>query len=256
MLIHRIGLAIAGAAAKIDPKSNDNRFAAVLIDDRARLAATDGHLWLRMDAQCREPDLFIADKLSDLSPMRAETVVLPSDVLQDFEGACDKSGAEQIVVCRDDVGQATLATIDGKTTRTFLVTPKEQAFPDLDRVSRHDGLPLVKITFGIDVLKKLIRTLAACSAEQVQFTIWDPVSVVNVRAIAREAEVFGNVIDGGLMPMRTPDDPDEKHPTAPLPSVGPVEPPEPRGELLETIDRQSQAAGETPDAAKKPRGGR
>jgi len=231
MLIQRIGLEIARAAGT-DPKADD-RFKSVYIDEDGRVTATDGHLWLRMDALTREPDLFVTDRLADLQPMRAEMAILPSDVVQDFVSACKQADAEQIVLCKDDEGKATLATIDGHATRTFLVNPREHALIDFDKVSRHDGQPAVRVCLSIDVLRKLLSTLKACGARTVTMKIWDPASVINIETKSYDADCFANAIVGGIMPMREPDTDTTPQQPSKLPST--ADTPEPPPGPLESM---------------------
>jgi hypothetical protein len=234
MLIARVGLEIANSAQKEDPKGGDNRLCVVQVDDRGRVAASDGHHWLRMDALVREPDLFLADRLADLQPLRAESAMLASDVVKDFNGACKLSRAEQVVLCTDDVGTPTLCTIDGKATRTFLVTKREQLPFDFDKLSRHDGQPVLSVTLSIDLLRRMLKTLSALGAETVKMTYWDWQSVIDIRAISLDPVTMGAVIDGGLMPMR---DPDATVQSAKLPTNDP--PPAPATPLLDNADQEA-----------------
>jgi len=199
MLIYRRSLEVANAAAKDDPKGNV-ALQTVSFDDQGRVAATDGHLWLRVAALVNEPDLFTSERLAELSPLRAESAVLPSAVVKDFNAACKRGGHDHLVVSSGEDGQTTLATVDGKTTRTFLVKPGEQPFPAVDKTIPAKPVAL-RVLLSTDLLKKLIGTLRGLGASSVEFHFYSPIEPIRIGArglIGKEL----CAIDGAVMPMR------------------------------------------------------
>lgn len=203
MLIHRVGLEIANAGEKEDPKGNA-ALQTVCIDDKGQVSACDGLMWLRMGALVDEPDLFTTDELADLHPMRADRATLPIGVVRDFNAACKRGkSVDQVVVSSDEAGQTTLATADGKTTRTFLVKPGEAVFPNVDATLSKKP-PMARVLLSVDLLRKLLRTLKSCDAKSVAFTIYGPADPIRIDANCMVDE-NKKLIEGAIMPMRDAD---------------------------------------------------
>jgi hypothetical protein len=204
MLIYRKCLEIANAVENENPKGNV-ALQTVFFDEQGRVAATDGHLWLRVAALVNEPDLFTADALSDLSPLRAESIVLPSSVVKDFNAACKRGSVDQFVISGGEDGQTVLASVDGKTTRTFLIKPGEVPFPNVEKTIPTKP-PMVKVILGVDVLRKLLGVVKGCGGKSVNFTIYgdeEPIAV-SARGVLGESAICE--IDGAVMPMRAADE--------------------------------------------------
>jgi hypothetical protein len=206
MLIYRTALEIAHAALKENEDEARFSLASVQLDDRGRICATDGHLWLRLAALVNEPDLFTVDQLAELQCLRAESVVLPSEVVKDFNSACKRKGIDQIVVSVND-GLATLATADGKVKRSFEIKPEVRPFPNIERAVPQR--PENTVVLSVDLLRKLVKVLRAVDAGWVRLT-FDERLGTNPIGVSAEC-ILGNsqgstmcAIDGAIMPMRDP----------------------------------------------------
>jgi len=199
VLIWRQALQVGRIALKPEDGVNPAD-STVFVDDTARVAATDGRCFLRVEGAVEAPSLFATAELpiesADQSP-----VGMPSDVVLDFLRATP--AASQAVVSHTD-GATVLATVDGVTAREFRrqggADEKPVTPPNFDRVL--PTMPPLSVTVSVDLLLKLTRTLKAMGADAVTLGITDAEQAIRLdAAVLQDGEQ--RAVEGALMPMRT-----------------------------------------------------
>lgn len=206
MLIHRVGLEAARFAMREDAETDHPELKCVQIEPTGRVTAADGFMFVRIQANAEQPDLFTEAELPELAIAFDNPVLVPAEAARRFNAACKrkKKGPDVVVVAVEDGKPVTLATTDGKTKGRFDVQRTDLRYPPVDRIAPK-GSQRGRITLSVDLLKRLVQTLAACQASYITLTIHDDSDVVPFTAKGLVSETVFVNIAGGVMPMKLPE---------------------------------------------------
>jgi hypothetical protein len=208
VLIYRTGLEIHGIAADPEEKSK-YQLESVLIAPDGRMTACDGRAFLRICALANEPDLFTEEALGLLPGEELERpVTVPADVLKAFLAASKrkrkKGQKEQQIVIAMKEDAITLATVDGKTKRTFLIDSDPVNYPAVDKTCPK-RTPTAQLILGVEEMLRMLTTLRRLGASSFECSYFAPGAALRVTA---KTWMDDNqvVIDGALMPMTMPEE--------------------------------------------------
>jgi len=206
MLIRLEALELAANAAKSEVGMR-HPLDFIRVEENGTVVATDGHHFLRLTSTPIEPTLFDAELPKPETEARINVLVNAEDA-KAFKVACKRAARKEkrdpsqpIHVAVARVGDAaTLATTDGLTVRRFEMKdggPElEEKYPDLDRTVPVG--PKREITFSVELLQRILRTLHALRCRSVTLGIVED----DHAAVVISAMSLAGAIDGVVMPIR------------------------------------------------------